>query len=441
MWTNLCRAYLKNILKFGFWIWLHLKCGFQDPQFHTSLPVKFNKSLYFHIHNFRVLLNNIDTRYKCYNASFHFFCTQVSDVASQSPDVSDIKRTSQSSLRQRLSSSRLLDGPVNSSMSYPTSSTPNANRILDIPREGLSSCVKQLMFDSETSYQPSLPSGVSSSSVSWVEPSCEQTATFCSQEIPSSLDLQAPSSASLQPLYSSSLHQSPSTGESTLSLHQPSSASLQPLYSYSRLEASFGSQDSTLSLHQPSSASMLPLYSASILQDSSSSQESTLSLQQPSSASLQPLYSSSLQMSTCNQQSSVDLRPPSSASLQALYSSSLQGSACSQQSSYSSIPRPACEGCESTTGGPGYAGDLDDTRPDDLDDTHYETAPSHLSSTVDSDASAFLDGPLCTGPVTGKHRPVKFRRVSRQLQRLSRQIHRKGSKALNLKTLAVLWTP
>ncbi len=352
--------------------------------------------------------------------------------------MSDIKRTSKSSLRQRLSSSCLLDGPVNSSMSYPASSTPNADRILDISREGLSSCVKQLMFDSESSYHPSMPSGVSiSSSVSSVEPTCEET-TFCSQEVPSTLDLKAPSSASLQPLYSSN-----ELEESTLSLHQPSSDSLLPLYSFSSLLGPVTSEESSLSLHQPSSASMQPLYSSRSLQvqDSTSSQESTLSLHRPSSASMQPLYSSSLQQSTSSEQSSLDLRPPSTASLHALYSSSLlQGSACTQKASFASLPRPACEGCESSTGGLGYAGDLDDTRPDDLDldATHYETAHSHLSHTVDSDASAFLDVPLCSGPVTGKHRPIKFRRVSRQLQRLSRQIHRKGSKALNLKTLAVL---
>ncbi len=367
------------------------------------------------------------------------FCLQDCEAVSQSPDVSDIKRTSKSSLRQRLSSSCLLDGPVNSSMSYPASSTPNADRILDISREGLSSCVKQLMFDSESSYHPSMPSGVSSSSsVSSVEPTCEETYTFCSQEVPSTLDLKVPSSASLQPLYSSN-----ELEESTLSLHQPSSASMLPLYSSSSLLGSVTAEESSLSLYQPSSASMQPLYSSRSLQvqDSTSSKESTLSLRRPSSASMQPLYSSSLQQSTSSEQSSLDLCPPSTASLHALYSRSLlQGSACTQKASFASLPRPACEGCESSTGGLGYAGDLDDTRPVDLDleATHYETAHSHLSHTVDSDASAFLEVPLCSGPVTGKHRPIKFRRVSRQLQRLSRQIHRKGSKALNLKTLAVL---
>ena len=259
-------------------------------------------------------------------------------------DVSEIKRTSNSSLHQRMSSSRLLDGPLNSSMAYPTHSTPSPDRLREVPREELSACVKQLAFDSDNSIDCLRPRAIirpslSTSSVSSLEPSCMS------------------SRSSLQPS-STSLHPS-----------MASSVNLQP------------SATSYISL-QPTVAS---------------------------SASLQPAFSH--------------------ASLQAR-------NIRHETYSYNSLPRPACEGSES-----GFQEEdeenLDETFLD-LDMTVAVTDPSLLHCTVDSDATAFLEAPLCARPITNKTQPSKYRQVARQLRRIGRQIHKKGAKALRLETLAVL---
>ena len=66
-----------------------------------------------------------------------------------------------------------------------------------------------------------------------------------------------------------------------------------------------------------------------------------------------------------------------------------------------------------------------------------------LSCTADSDATAFLEKPLNAQPVTYKskdnkyRKSSKYRKMAKQLRSIGRQIQ-KGSKNLNLKTLAVI---
>ena len=89
--------------------------------------------------------------------------------------------------------------------------------------------------------------------------------------------------------------------------------------------------------------------------------------------------------------------------------------------------RPPCLGAEKTI-----------VIPDSDIVARDNDSPTNVNQTVDSDATLFMQDPLCHKAVTYKLKVSRKSRVKSQLEGLGRQIRELGASKLNLHTLAVL---
>ena len=62
--------------------------------------------------------------------------------------------------------------------------------------------------------------------------------------------------------------------------------------------------------------------------------------------------------------------------------------------------------------------------------------PDIPNMTMDSDATCFMDNPMCSRPVTFKQKGSRYKTISNRLRKVGQQIKNKGTR--NFKTLAIL---
>ena len=67
-----------------------------------------------------------------------------------------------------------------------------------------------------------------------------------------------------------------------------------------------------------------------------------------------------------------------------------------------------------------------------------DSNPDAPDMTMDSDATCFMENPMCVRPVTYRQKQSRYKTVTNRLRKVGQQIKNKGPKTVNLKTLAVL---
>ena len=67
-----------------------------------------------------------------------------------------------------------------------------------------------------------------------------------------------------------------------------------------------------------------------------------------------------------------------------------------------------------------------------------DSNPDAPDMTMDSDATCFMENPMCIRPVTYRQKQSRYKTVTNRLRKVGQQIKNKGPKTVNLKTLAVL---